>query len=265
VIDSAIRLKRRLGFHYAELGLAAGRGRIAAAVSARLGAPVSLRPFLKGRGWGLKYLVYPAKASGATHLAKAASSIIERRVMRDPAGRYYPYHERFAREAGIIGALAGIGLGPAVLLCEADFFVREYLPGRCLAELSEKDLAQWLPRALQALEKICEAGIFHTDTNAENVIVDTESGRLAFIDSEVQVSGPALGKVSPERRLFCHERLLATLSRDLQAGSTAVRRFNEEILETVREFYRSREPLNLSPERAVGLLLGDTAQMERPK
>ena len=258
------KIIKTAGFFYAELGLIAGKGRIAEAVSSQLGTPVRLSPFPKGRGWGLKYLVLPEGASKPTHLVKAASRIIERRVARDPAGNYHPYYQRFAREAEILGALAAIGLGPPVLLCEADFFVREYVPGRCLYEITEAELIVWLPRALEALELMCETGIFHTDPNAENVIVDPGSRGLAFIDSEVSVSGPALGTVSRERRLFCHERLLASLSRKLSGEPAAEKHFSEELLAALQEFYRSRESLNLSPERAAALLQGEATQMKRP-
>ena len=264
MIESMVKLKKRLGFFYAELGLIAGKGRIAETVSRRLGTPVRLRPFVKGRGWGLKYLVLPEGASKPTHLVKAASRIIERRLTRDPAGNYHPYNQRFAREAEILGALAALGLGPSALLCEDDFFVREYVPGRCLYEIAEAELIVWLPRALEALEQMCDAGIFHTDPNAENVIVDPGSRRPVFIDSEVSVSGPALGTVSPERRLFCHERLLASLSWKLSGVSAAEKHFSEELLAVLQEFYRSRESLNLSPERAAALLQGEAVQRERP-
>ncbi len=264
MIESAARLKKKLGFFYAQLGLVTGKDRITEKVSSRLGTPVRLRPFLKGRGWGLKYLVFPAGACEPTHLVKAASRIIERRVARDKVIRYYPHPERFAREAEILGALAEIGLGPSILMCEADFFVREYLPGCPLSELGQEDLEAWLPRVLEALEEICEAGILHTDPNAENVIVDRQNRRLFFIDSEISISEPALGTVSPEHRLFCHERLLATLSRRPRESPAAGKPFDERLPSLVREFYTHRKSPGLSPERAVALLQGETAQRNIP-
>jgi hypothetical protein len=266
LIRHAAILKKHLGFLYAELGLTVGKVDMVGEITQKLGTPVRFQPFLKGRGWGLKYLVSPVDSPGPTHLAKAASRIIERRVARDPAGPYYPYHERFAREVEILEALANIGLGPSVLICESGFFVREFLPGCCLSELAEKDLKTWLPPALEALEKMCGAGIFHTDTNAQNVIVDQENGHLAFIDSEVMVSGPALGEVSPERRLFCHERLLSTVSRNLSKKTTADGgHISEELLAAAKEFYRCRKSLKLSPERAAMLLRGEAVNMRRPQ
>ena len=264
MIESAARLKKKLGFLYAQFGLVTGKDRIAEKASSRLGTPVRLHPFPKGSGWGLKYLVFPAGASEPTHLVKAASRIIERRVARGTVVPYYPHPARFAREAEILGALAEIGLGPSMLMCEADFFVREYLPGCSLSELGQEDLVAWLPRVLEALEEICEAGILHTDPNAENVIVDRQNRRLSFIDSEVSVSGPPLGTVSPERRLFCHERLLATLSRRPRESSAAGKSFDERLPDLVREFYTHRKSPGLSPERAVALLQGETAQRNIP-
>ncbi|MBN2289406.1 MAG: hypothetical protein JXQ83_08750 [Candidatus Glassbacteria bacterium] len=255
---------KRAGFLYAELGLVTGKVDIVAETTARLGSPVHLLPFVKGRGWGLKYLVLPVGASGPTHLVKAASRVIERRVARDPASSYQPYYARFAREAEILGALAAVGLGPEILLLETGFFVREYVPGRCISELGSAELTLWLPRALEALEKICEAGIFHTDPSAENLVCNPERGRLAFIDSEVMVAGPALGALTAERRLFCHERLLATLARSRSAGPETGRSLGWELLEAVRQFYSRRGSPCLSPEHAVALLEGRTVQTRGP-
>ncbi len=257
-------LKKHLGFIYAEFGLVTGKVEMVVEITRRLGGPLRLIPYLKGHGWGLKYLVIPEGASGPTHLVKAASRVIERRVARDPAGKYYPYYRRFAREAEILAALADIGLGPSILCCEACFFVREYLPGHSLRELPHEQLIIWLPRALEALEKACEAGIFHSDPNAGNVIVDLSGGRLAFIDSEVAVEGTALGRITPERRLFCHERLLATAGRDSSGRPAGSGRANEELARIAGDFYGRHESVGLAPERAAALLLGEESQMRRP-
>lgn len=256
------KLKKRLGFLYAETGLMADREKISSAITGRLGTPVCLKRYYKGRGWGLKYLVLPDGATEPSHLVKAASRVIEHRVARHPLDGRYTCQTRFAREAEIISALAGLGLGPGLLLAGENFFVREFLPGCCLAELSPAGIACWLIRTLEALEEICNAGIFHSDPNAENVIIDQQSSRLGFIDSEIAVSGPVIGTVGPERRRYCHERLLSTLhSPEKKPAETNT--CEKDLLAGVHEFYIKRDIPGLDPERAVALVRGEATPKER--
>ena len=51
------------------------------------------------------------------YLIKAASLVIERRLKRVLGSAYMPHSERFKRESAIMTALAEIGLGPSVLIC----------------------------------------------------------------------------------------------------------------------------------------------------
>jgi hypothetical protein len=262
VKESLYKLKRRIGFLYAELGLAAGRDLIAKVISAKIGRPVKLARLFKGSGWGLKYLVYEQGESSPAYLVKAASLIIERRFQHVMGRDYLTYPERFKMESEILSALARIGLGPCVILCEKDFFVRGFLPGFSLVELPLPDIKKWLPKVLKAIDLFCDSGIFHTDPNSANVIVDPGEGKIGFIDSEIPT--PGSDKIVAERakRAFCHERLLYSLGRDLRKKAG----FEPESLETlfppVKDYYDQSAGGILSPKRAIDLLIGRVIQIE---
>jgi hypothetical protein len=262
VKESLYKLKRKIGFLYAEPGLAAGRGLIAKAISTKIGRPVKLKRLFKGSGWGLKYLVYEQDESSPAYLVKAASLVIERRLRRVLGQDYLTYPERLKMETEILSALARIGLGPFVILCEKEFLVREFLPGFSLIELPLPDIKKWLPKVLEAIDRFCDSGVLHTDPNSANVIVDPGEGKIGFIDSEIPA--PGSDKIVPERikRAFCHERLLYSLGRDLRKKAG----FEPESLETlfppVNDYYNQSAGGILSPRRAIDLVKGRAIQIE---
>ena len=262
--ESLYKLKRRVGFLYAELGLAAGRGLIAKAISAKIGRPVRLARLFKGSGWGLKYLVYEQGESSPAYLVKAASLIIERRLQRVIGREYLAYSERFKMESEVLSGLARISLGPCVILCEKDFFVREFLPGFSLIELPLPDIKKWLPKVLEAIDRFCDSGVFHTDPNSANVIVDPGENKIGFIDSEIPA--PGSDKIVPERtkRAFCHERLLYSLGRDLRKKADFEPELLEMLFPPVNDYYNQSAGRILSPGRAIDLVKGRVIQIEIP-
>jgi len=264
VKESLYKLKRRIGFLYAELGLAAGRGLIAKAISAKIGRPVKLARLFKGSGWGLKYLVYEQGESSPAYLVKTASLIIERRLQRVIGREYLTYRERFKMESEVLSSLARIGLGPCVILCEKDFFVREFLPGFSLIELPLPDIKKWLPKVLESIDRFCDSGVFHTDPNSANVIVNPGENKIGFIDSEIPA--PGSDKIVPERtkRAFCHERLLYSLGRDLRKKAGFKPELLEMLFPPVNDYYNQSAGNILSPGRAIDLVKGRVIQIEIP-
>lgn len=258
-------IKKTLGFFYAELGLVTGKAAIAESVSFKLGKPVSLARFIKGRGWGLKYMVVQQGASRPSHVVKAASKVIERRIKRVLGPEYIHYSERFAREASVLQSLVGIGLGPDIQLCEKGFFMRDFMPGLCLLELPPEELIEWLPGALESVDRMCDAGVFHTDPNAGNVLIEPESGRVSFIDSEIPSKGGIPGKIDSPRRAYCHERLLYSLGLDWRKK----RRFKDDLvqklLSRVDDYYSSAGEPAISAGRATALLTGKETQRGMPR
>ena len=257
-------LKKIAGFIYAESGLVTSKTRIELALSRHLGVPVRLKRFYKGRGWGLKYLVFSAGRTEPDHLVKAASRVIEARLKKALGKDYVPFDQRFSFEARVLNSLAEIGHGPRVELCENGFFLREYLPGTCLLELPDDQLSLSLPDILRTLDRICASGIFHTDPNAGNVILNPAAGRISLIDSEVPLRETPPPTIGPERRAYCHERLLYTAGLDLRLRRNAGPALIPRLAGLVKEFYGSAENPALAPERAADLLEGRAGQMEMP-
>jgi hypothetical protein len=253
------KLRKRAGFLYAELWLVADKSAIIRALSARPGGPVRLKRYFKGRGWGLKYLVLDGNAVSPALIVKAASRTIERRLVRALGSDYVPHPERFRLEAETISALAGLGLGPRIILREKDFFVREFLPGTSFQELPAGDQARYLPEVLAALDRMCEEGVFHSDTNSGNVIVGRPEGRIGFIDSEIPLS-PEQASLDLKARLRqCHARFLSTLGRDyIQAGPGPQ---TDELVQAATAYYASRPDPALAP-REVKKLLGGQEILE---
>jgi len=258
-------IKKTLGFFYAELGLVTGKASIAESVSRKLGRPVSLVRYVRGRGWGLKYLAVQAGAASASHLVKAASRVIERRIKRTLGPDYIDYSKRFALEASVLQSLAGIGLGPEIQLCEKGFFMRDFMPGVCLPDLPPGQLIKWLPGVLGSIDRMCDAGIFHTDPNAGNVLIEPESGRVSFIDSEIPARGGKPGEVDPRRRTYCHERLLYSLGLDWRRKKRSQDDLARSLLSRAKDYYSSAGDPALSPERAAALLTGEATQIRMPQ
>ena len=258
-------IKKTLGFFYAELGLVTGKASIADSVSRKLGKPVSLARFIKGRGWGLKYLVVQAGAGSPSHVVKAASKVIERRIRGVLGPDYIHYSQRFALEASVLGSLAGIGLGPGIQLCEKGFFMRDFLPGLCLLDLPPDELAKWLPRAFESIDRMCDAGFFHTDPNAGNVLIDPESGQVSFIDSEIPSIGGKPGEVDSRRRVYCHERLLYSLGLHWRKKRRFPDDLERNLSSRAKDYYSSAGEPAVSPERAAALLTGEAIQIGMPR
>ncbi len=258
-------IKKTLGFFYAELGLVTGKAAIAENVSLKLSKPVSLARFIKGRGWGLKYLVVQQGATRPSHVVKAASRVIERRIRRILGPDYLHYSERFALEASVLQSLAGIGLGPEIQLCEKGFFMRDFLPGVCLLDLPPEELIKWLPRAFESVDRMCDSGIFHTDLNAGNVLIDSENGRVAFIDSEIPSKGGKPGVIDSQRRAYCHERLLYSLGRHWRRKKRFPDDLAQKLLSRAKDYYSSEGESAISAERAAALLTGKERQIGIPQ
>ena len=257
-------LKKIAGFIYAESGLVTSKTRIELAVSRKLATPVRLKRLTKGRGWGLKYLVFSPGRTEPEHLVKAASRVIEARLKKALGMDYMEFDQRFSFETRVLNALADIGHGPRVELCEYGFFLREFLPGTCLLDLTNDQLSLQLPEILRTLDQICDSGIFHTDPNAGNVILDPSSGRISLIDSEVPLRETPPLTIGPERRAYCHERLLYTAGLGLRLRRNTGGELIPRLAGRVKEYYCSAENPALSPERAAALLEGRASQMELP-
>lgn len=257
------RIRRELGFLYNQRSLAIGREELAAIIAERLGRPVRLRRFIRGRGWGLKYLVMEGQDKRPSWVAKVASLGMERRLRQAVPREYRPHPERFHREAATLEALARLGLGPEVLLVHEHFFVRRWLIGLPLDELPPLGAALALPLALEALDRACAAGVLHTDPASGNLLIDPSQGRISLIDSEIPGPDHRPGEpVSAVERKFCHERLLWTLGRALRERGRKPER--EGVLQAARGWY-GQAGAPLEPERAAGLLTGQISQMELPR
>jgi len=164
-----------------------------------------------------------------------------------------------------LSALAEIGLGPGVLICDTDFFVRSFLPGLTLKYMPLPDLEHWLPEVLKAIDRMCGSGIFHTDPNAGNVIIDKHAKKIGFIDSEIPARIRTERTLSDEDRRFCHERLLYTLSRDWMNRGLPSSTMKQKILSGAYNYYNSTPCGLLTPQRAVDLLTGKEIQTGIPK
>jgi len=256
-------VKKRLGFLYAELGLHSRKSMIQQAVSSGLEQPVRLVRYFKGCGWGIKYLVVPHGENSPTHLVKAASRIIERRLRRSLGSGYLSYPERFRREAEIMESLAELGLGPRILLCESGFFVREFLPGTSFLELPPGEMAKWLREILASIDRMCNSGTFHTDPNAGNVIIDPVRGKIGFIDSEIPAGQTPPVEVSDELRAYCHERFLYSVGLHLQKNPP-LPELTRNISSCVQDYYSSIKDHVLSVQRALDLLSGKQTHREIP-
>jgi len=246
-------LRQRAAFLWAERFILAGRGTVRDSLARSLGRPVRLERYLRGKGWGVKYIVAGENPDCPTALVKVASRVIERRLRRVQGANYLPPVERYRQEAAVIAALAREGLGPELLDSGPGWFARGFLPGRCLTELPPDELAAALPSVLAAVDRASAAGIFHTDMNADNVIVVRPDWRVGFIDSEWPQTGALAGLDTAAVRRYCHRRLLFTLGRDYPA--VAETQFRERILGLVlTHFGASAGPL--SREEAALMLTG---------
>jgi hypothetical protein len=211
-------LRQMASFLWAERSLLADPERIRLELSARLNRPLLLKRFIRGRGWGLKYLMAPGNRNQPAILVKIASRILERRIQRSQGGNYLPPFERYSQETEVIQALAREGLGPHLIDSGSAWFARDFMEGRCLNDLPPDELAAVLPRVLAAVDRAVDAGIFHTDMNSNNVIIGPDCMQVGFIDSEWPKAGPLAGLDSPAVRRYCHRRLLFTLGRDYRAA-----------------------------------------------
>lgn len=257
-------IKKILGFYYAELGLVTGKAAITRSVSGKLGKPVSLARFVKGRGWGLKYLIVQHGAGQPSHVVKAASRVIERRIKGVLGADYMHYSERFTLEASVLRSLAGIGLGPEIQLCEKGFFMRDFMPGACLLDLPPEALIEWLPAVLESVDRMCDSGIFHTDPNAGNVLIDPQSGRVSLIDSEVPPKGARPGEIDSRRRAYCHERLLYSLGPRLRKKRQFPDHLARNLLSRTKDYYSGSSEPALPAGRAAALLTGEATQIRMP-
>ncbi|MBW7998200.1 MAG: hypothetical protein FVQ81_16845 [Candidatus Glassbacteria bacterium] len=225
------------------------RKQLAGELTGLLGYQPSLERFYPGRGWGLKYLLYKPGEQVPVAVLKVASMIIERRLRTRLGETYMAPAGRFERESGILARLAAIGLGPGVLACLEDYFVRDYIAGQTLAGMSAAQIARRLPSVLDAVDRACAAGIFHTDLNAGNVIVEPTGG-IKFIDCEIPRDPPDEANDIAGARAYCHQRLLYSL-----AGATGC---DTVISDTAGEYFSAAENPPISPEQASALVLGKT-------
>ncbi|MCE5269798.1 hypothetical protein LLH00_00765 [bacterium] len=246
-------LRQRAAFLWAERSLLADLGAVRDSLSRRLGRPVRLERYIRGRGWGIKYIVAGKIPECPAALVKIASRVIERRLQRVQAENYLPPVERYRQEASVIVTLAREGLGPELIESGPGWFARGFLPGRCLTELPPEELAEYLPAVLDAADRAVAAGVFHTDMNADNVIVGPLDRRVGFIDSEWPQTGPLAGLDSIAVRRYCYRRLLFTLGRDYAAAAEPA--FRERILAAVLA-HSGGSAGPLSREEAAVLLTG---------
>jgi hypothetical protein len=211
-VNQLATLIRNLRFRWNELGLVTRRREISESLGTVLGSTPRLERFVTGHGWGLKYLVFVAADSKPRAVVKTASLLIERRLRIHLGESYHPPSERFQRESALLTRLAGIGLGPDVLLCREEFFARSYIDGQALADLPPDRIVELLPVVLDALEKACTQNIFHTDPAPGNLLVDREGG-IKFIDSEIPALPADFSTDDIVSRAFCYQRLLFGLSK----------------------------------------------------
>ncbi len=246
---------RKLSFVINELGLAVSSKQIASELAAEIGVALKLKRFYPGHGWGLKYLAFRQGAIAPFAVIKASSSIIERRLRVKLAERYVIPSRRFALEAEVLDRLAALDLGPKVLLCREQFFVREYLDGTALAELPLKEIAARLPDVLDSIERACGEGVFHTDLNAGNVIVRPDN-RVGFIDCEVPAGNSSTDPHRERDRKYCHERLLHSLAKT--AGNDSL------LADAAEEYYQRADNPPISPDRAKNLVSESDISIEVP-
>ena len=143
--------------------------------------------------------------------------------------------------------------------------MRDFMPGVCLLELPPEQLIKWLTGVLEAVDRMCDARVFHTDPNAGNVLVDPESGRVSFIDSEIPARGGKPGEVDSRRRAYCHERLLYSLGLDWRRKKRSQDDLAQRLLLKAKDYYSSAGDPALSPERAAALLTGEATQIRMPR
>lgn len=244
-----IEIRKRLSFLYLERSILAGKDEITTELENALGEKLSLKRFYRGSGWGLKYVAFTGKHNSGSLLVKAASAAIEKRIKNDSRHRYLEPDERLKREAEILRKLSVIGRAPRVVHAGRYFFAREFVEGRAVNSLPSAEKTGAIAECLAALDQALDHGIFHTDTNASNLIL-TGSG-VMMIDSEV----PRETLVGEEQRVYCHERFLSSLFDS--------RSVLPETISAVEEYYRNSSNPVLTPERAVSLLGGENWQTIR--
>ena len=228
-------LRQIASFLWAERSLLADPETIRLELSARLDRPLLLKRFIRGRGWGLKFLLESEGPDRPLILLKIASRILERRLQRSQGGNYLPPAERYSQETEVILALAREGLGPQLIDSGPSWFARDFMEGHCLHEFPPDELAAVMPQVLAAVDRVVEAGIFHTDINSNNVIIGPDCMQVGFIDSEWPKTGPLAGLDRAAVRRYCHRRLLFTLGRDYPTAREAG--FRERLIMLAEAYY----------------------------
>lgn len=246
-------LRQIASFLWAERSLLADPDRIRLELSARQNCPLLLKRFIRGRGWGLKYLLTAGNRDQPVILVKIASRMLERLIQRSQGGNYLPPAERYSQEAEVIQALAREGLGPHLIDSGPAWFARDFMEGRCLNDLPPDELAAVLPLVLAAVDRAVDAGIFHTDMNSNNVIIGPDCKKVGFIDSEWPKTGPLADLDPTAVRRYCHRRLLFTLGRDYRAARETG--FRESLIGLAEAYYCATNG-PLSREETAILLSG---------
>ncbi|HLA39727.1 MAG TPA: hypothetical protein VJ417_07015 [Candidatus Glassbacteria bacterium] len=253
---------KKFGFRLAELTLKVRLREIEKEVSRAAGCPVRLERFIRGRGWGVKYLGFPTGGDSPAWVVKAASGLIEFRLKQALKGAYIPAGERFSRECRLLEELEKLALGPRVLLCTQGFFAREFVAGTPLTELSPGDLPAHVEPVLQAIERTVVEKVFHTDPNATNVIVRADGGGYCLIDSEIPGEDDPEGELASIRRVYCHERFLYSLSPVKIKLPSHVS--SKALSVAVNFFDRMGDDAPVPPARVAALVSGNATPVEFP-
>jgi len=253
---------KKVAFRLAEIFLVTPRREIESGLARAAGSSMRLERYISGRGWGIKYLAWPEGAEGPAWVVKAASRLIESRLRRSLKEGYLGHAERFRRECRLLERLEKIGLGPAVLLCEEGFFARQFVAGTCLVQLPPKEISGHVEEVLGAIERMAEAGVFHTDPNAGNVIVRSEGSGCCFVDSEIPGRDDPEGDLSSLRRVYCHERFLHSLSPEKIRLPAIV---SGKVMSLAANFFdRMGDESPVPPARAAALVSGNASCVSFP-
>ncbi len=114
------------------------------------------------------------------------------KVLRHEFVRSEEHRERFRREARLTARLSHPGIVPVYTFGESDdlvYIVMQYVHGRSLAErlhseerLPWHEAAQILYDLAEALDYAHSEGMVHRDLKAENVLIETRTGRARLTD-----------------------------------------------------------------------------------
>lgn len=181
-----MKLIEKLRFKLLELRFFQSKSQIKKEIECALNSKIIMRPFVAGKGYTTKYIVFVA---GKKYFLKVANRRAERRIKKIDKNSRHTYLQRLQREHYVLKTLSSINLSPKPILLGKSYLLMEFIAGPLLSDVfssqntSKKEIFYYLNQSFESIKKIHAKKIICPDLTPSNIII--KDSKFYFIDFEI--------------------------------------------------------------------------------